>query len=84
MPVIVMRDYDSKLLVAHVVPGRGAEVEWVAQQLVRDLQRLGHHARLVMKSDQEPALVSLLQAVAKLRGEAPTILDNSSVGGLPR
>ena len=39
----------------------------VSTQLVRDLERLGHQGRLVIPSDQDPALVSLLQEVAKMR-----------------
>ena len=40
-PVIVMKDYDTKLLIAHVVPEKGAEFEWVPKQIVRDLGKLG-------------------------------------------
>ena len=42
VPVVVMEDYDTRLLAAHVVPAKGADLEWVSKQLVRDLERLGH------------------------------------------
>ena len=42
VPVIVMEDYDTRLLAAHVVPAKGADLGWVSKQLVRDLERLGH------------------------------------------
>jgi hypothetical protein len=66
---IVGKDDLSKMSISHVVPRKGADHEWVVKQLVRDLQRMGHHGRLVLHSDQEPALVDLLSEVAKMRGE---------------
>ena len=58
--VLVARDRETKMTVAHVAPGKGADQEWVAEQLCRDLVKFGHHGDLVLKSDQEPALVDLL------------------------
>ena len=72
--------YDTRLLAAHVVPAQGADLEWVSKQLVLDLERLGHRGRLVIRSDQEPALVSLLEEVAKMRGDSTTVLGHSPVG----
>ena len=80
VPVIVMKDYDTRLLAAHVVPVKGADIEWVSKQLVRDLERLGHPGRLAIRSDQEPALVNLLEEVAKMRGDSTTVLEHSLVG----
>ena len=42
--------------------------------------KFGHHGDLTLKSDQEPAIVDLLRAVAKLRGNNRTNLENSPVG----
>ena len=67
--VLVARDRETKMTLAHVVPGKGADQEWVAEQLCRDLVKLGHHGDLVLKSDQEPALVDLLREVGRLRGQ---------------
>ena len=80
IPVLVMRDRETRMLSAHAVPMKGAIVEWTAQQVVRDLERLGHHGRLVVRSDQEAALRSLVSEVARLRGDAVTILEHSAVG----
>ena len=55
MPVLVMRDRETRLLSAHAVPMKGAVVERTAQQVVRDFERLGHHGRLVIWCDQEAA-----------------------------
>ena len=56
IPVLVMRDRETCLLSAHAVPMKGAVVEWTALQVVRDLERLGHHGRLVIRCDQEAPL----------------------------
>ena len=80
IPVLVMRDRETRMLSAHAVPLKGAVVEWTAQQVVRDLERLGHHGRLVVRSDQEAALRSLVSEVARLRGDAVTIPEHSAVG----
>ena len=48
-----MKEYDTRLLAALVVPAMGADLEWVSQQLVCDLERHGHRGRLVIRSDQD-------------------------------
>ena len=45
--------------------------------MVRDIERMGHHGRIVLRSDQEPALVDLANHVARLRGDAATVLEHS-------
>ena len=77
--VLVGRDKETKMTVSHVVPNKGANVEWLTEQLVRDLQRLGAHGRVVLKSDQEPAIIDVLKEVAKLRGNGRTVLEHSPV-----
>jgi len=78
--VLVGVDRETKMKLAHVVPVKGANQEWVAEQLCRDLIKLGHHGDLILKSDQEPAIVDLLREVARLRGNKKTILEQSPVG----
>ena len=68
IPVLVMRDPETRLLAAHAVPMKGAVVEWTAQQDVRHLERLGHHGRLVIRCDQDAALKSLVSEAARMRG----------------
>ena len=78
--VIVSRDKESRMTMAHVVPRKGGDQEWVADQFCRDLLKLGHNSDLILKSDQEPAVVDLLREVARLRGSKKTILEQSPVG----
>ena len=55
------------------------------KQLVKDIKRMGHYGPLVIRSDGEPALVSLLEAVAQMRdsevtADQITVLEESPVG----
>ena len=77
--VLVGRDRETRMTVAHVVPYKGAGVEWLGEQMVRDLHRLGAHGKVVLKSDQEPAIVDVLRDVAKMRGDGRTVLEHSPV-----
>ena len=61
VPVIVGRCRTSKVLVAHVVPMKGDGEDWIAKLIVRDIKRMRHYGPLVIKSDGEPALLSLLE-----------------------
>ena len=79
VPVLVGRVSDSKALLGHVVPAKGAGVEWTVKQIIKDLQKMGLHGTVVLKSDQEPAIVDLMKSVAKERGEARTLIEHSPV-----
>ena len=79
-PVLVGRDRRTGMFFAHAVPYKGAGVEWVAQQMARDISKCGYHGRVVLRSDQEPALQDLVGEVARLRGDLPTVLEASPVG----
>ena len=78
--VLVARDRETKMTMAHVVPVKGAEQEWVTEQLARDIMKLGYHGDIVLRSDQESAIVDLLRQVAKARGSTRTVLEQSPVG----
>ena len=78
--VLVGRDRETRMTFSHVVPVKGGEMEWISEQIARDLLKLGHHGDLILRSDQEPAIVDLLNRVAKLRGLARTHLEHSPVG----
>ena len=70
-------DRYTQAVLAHVVPKKGTEFQWVAAQLDRDVKRFGYHGRLVVKSDQEPAVVDLMKELARRRLTAPTVLEKS-------
>ena len=64
-------------MLAHVVPHKGSQYEWVAERLQQDVRRFGYNGRLVLRSDGEPSIKDLLSNLAKKRGDAPTVLENS-------
>ena len=76
-PVLVVRDRRTGMFFAHAVPYKGAGIEWVAQQMARDISKCGCHGRVVLRSDQESALQDLM---GKVRGDLPTVLEASPVG----
>ena len=84
IPELVMRDRETRLVSAHAVPMKGAVVEWTARQVVRDLERLGHHGRSVIRCDQEAALQSLVSEVARVRRDAAAVGDSQSNGFIER
>ena len=74
---IVGADKRTQAVLAHVAPKKGTEIAWVAQQLDRDVKKFGYNGRLVVKSDQEPAIVDLMRALARRRVSAPTVIEHS-------
>ena len=80
VPVLVSKDKKTKLITAHVVPCKGADVEWITKQCNRDIQKCGHYGPVTLRSDQEPAIIDLLKAVAVERSPAESILEHSAVG----
>ena len=65
---------------AHVVPLKGAVIEWVMiQQCARDLEHLGHYGQITLKPGQEPATVDVLREIANLRGSRGTLLERSPI-----
>ena len=59
LKVLVVRDMRSKALFAHAVTAKGADVDGFAVQcVVEDVLWLGY-LRVILKSDNEPAIVRL-------------------------
>ena len=76
--VQIARDVDTKMLFAHVVPRKGLIANHGVNQMLRDLDTLGHK-KMRLKSDGEPALVSIQEEVKRQRAYE-TLLENSPVG----
>ena len=60
--MIVGRDRDTKMTFCHVCTSKGPGDEWVVGQLVDDIDRPGH-TEMIMKTDGEPAIVALMEAI---------------------
>ena len=68
LPMLAVKSHESRMTFAHVVERKGP-VDSTTRRLVADLDWLGLR-RLVFKSDQEPAILALKQAV---RESMPTV-----------
>ena len=83
--ILVGKERQTKMMSSHMVPYKGAGTQWVTALLGCDLRNLGiaNSSTIVLKSDQEPALVDLLKDVQRWRVErnsrATTTIEHSSV-----
>ena len=67
VPVMVGREKRSKMMLARVVPFNRGGVDWLVGQLLRDLRKMGVHGKVTLKSDQENAILDVLNDVCKQR-----------------
>ena len=78
--IIVAKHRDSKSVPASVVPVKGASNDFAARRICAFLRELGlEHADFVLRSDQEPAIVGLLNDVSLKRAPAKSFLEQSPV-----
>ena len=68
LPILVGVDRKSKWVFAHMVPSKGLDPHAV-KMMSREI-RLSGYSRMVLKSDQEPSILALLEAVKREKGEA--------------
>ena len=62
LPVLIVRDRKSKGIWSHPVPSKGVVHPYPARGLMSDLDFTGYK-RVILKSDQEPSIVALCDAV---------------------
>ena len=75
---IALRDRDTQFLAGHVVDAKGAGPQNAVSQVLRDLRKMGHHDKVVIKTDQEAAIIDLFKTVGKARGVSQTILETAA------
>eukprot|EP00972_Heterocapsa_arctica_P026111 3846293-Heterocapsa_arctica.AAC.1 len=73
-----MRDRGSGGTLSMAVPNKGDEPSWAPQRCARWIDSLGHQ-RVILKTDQEPAIRAWARAVARYR-DAATVPEMSPVG----
>ena len=66
VPVATIRDDKSKTIKAHVVPGKG-NIEGVADVIIQDIAKMGYQSDVILKCDQEAALIDLVETIARRR-----------------
>jgi len=86
--VIVMRCMRTMKSFVHVCLAKGPSDEWIIDQLVRDIDSLGY-ADIIIKTDGEPALVKVMEAIQKKRKhqtipQHPPAYDPQSNGAIEK
>ena len=81
--ILVGKERQTKMMLSHMVPHKGVGTEWVTALLVRDLRNFGiaDNSTVVLKSDQEPALIDLLKDVQRWRVERNSRATDSRSNG---
>ena len=79
-PCIVIHDRKTKRVLGHMANCRGAGDEWVIKRILMDIEDMVYSgSKVIMKNDQEPAIVEVQRKV--LAGRSfETITKNSEVG----
>ena len=65
-PILVYKEKKSKMLYAHVVEQKGVGDGRLIERIVKNLDALGY-GRIIIKSDQEPAMKDLTEEVREKR-----------------
>jgi len=81
LTVVVAKDRDSRMTLSEVVPMKGSTGKFAATRIAAFIRELGYGATsIIMKSDQEPAVVAFVNDVIKFRAPAQTQPEQSPVG----
>ena len=76
-PILVMEDDTTKVITAHMMPRKGPD-EYATSRIAQDIRGLGYR-KIILKSDQEPAIVALKDSVSAATG-IEVIPEESPVG----
>eukprot|EP00969_Alexandrium_andersonii_P043787 1920464-Alexandrium_andersonii.AAC.1 len=68
LTVLVKKDRDSRAILARPVLRKGLLRDDAVDQAVASVRRFGHHHRVLLETDKEPALLDLRRAVAERLG----------------
>jgi hypothetical protein len=78
LKILVTRDRNTKVTFSDVVRYKGRGMDGDVERVHENIRRLGRK-RLVLRTDQEPALVDLAEAVKEGRTD-PTTIEHSPAG----
>ena len=74
MPIVVIKDWKTRTTRARVVPQKGSH--WYGIKVLSGVIESLGHSKVILKSDQEPALLSLKDAV-KSESRIKLVLEES-------
>ena len=77
MPIIMMKDSESKMKLARVVPKKGVD-PYAVDRIKRDIEQMGYK-NIIFKSDQENSIKALKQAVRDTTS-VEILMEESPVG----
>jgi hypothetical protein len=75
--VIVIKDSGSRAIRATRVLQKGAESESEAARVVECVRSFGHRGKVVLKSDGEPAILALKEAIARRLPDGAVTLESA-------
>ena len=80
--VLVVQESVCRSVWAYAVGKKGSTEDWAVNQVAEDLDTVGlRNDRIIMKSDQESAVVDMAKAVAEVRAtQYGTAIEHSAVG----
>ena len=77
--VLGAKERDKGMTLSTVVPKKGG-IEFAAKRLISFIDELGlSQCPIIMKSDQEPSIIQLIDTVKRLRVDVQTFMENSPV-----
>ena len=77
MPTLIMKDSGTKTVCDWTVPRKGIDA-YAIVMLRKQIERLGHE-RIVMRSESEPAILALKEAVRR-EADVEVVLEDVPVG----
>ena len=81
MPIIVVKDDKTKLVMAKVAPSKGGQ-EYAVELVRKFVEQLGRN-KVIVKSDNEPAILALKEAVRR-ETSVEIVMEEALVGDMRR
>ena len=79
-PILVVNERDTRMMCSMLVGEKGAVDEHAIKRIIAFIKELGYElAKIVLKSDQESSVKSVIDAVIRARRDAPTMPEYSTV-----
>lgn len=79
--ILAVKEKETKMIMGTFVPKKGATHEFVAKRVVAFIDELGmSNCKITIKTDQEPAIIDLVNNIKRLRPGVETMHEHSPVG----
>ena len=79
-PILVVKERDTRMMCSMLVGEKGAVDEHVIKRIIAFIKELGYEStKIVLKSDKESSVKSVIDAVIRARRDTPTMPEYSPV-----